>query len=219
MKTTKTKPRTVAERIARLRPCGDATEWAAGYTSPAKAWRECRRGDWMPWLSAKASGPSESEGRKKLVLAARECARIALPIFERCRPGDGSVRECLDTAERWARGEATLAELRAAKPRSPSCARRELLLPLLLPLLLLLLPPLMLLMPLLLLPLLLLLMRALSCSPNAPPSPGSTAPLHPSYLVSHDAALRCCENKGTDNERTTICEFGEWRQGYRAAGP
>jgi hypothetical protein len=107
--------RTVAARIKHLEPCQDATKWAKGYTSPVKAWRECQRGDWMLWLVGKVSGPPESEGRKKLVLCACECARLALPIFENRYLNDGRVRKCIETAERWAKGEATIEELRQAR--------------------------------------------------------------------------------------------------------
>jgi hypothetical protein len=107
--------RTVAARIKHLEPCQNATKWAKGYTSPVKAWRECQRGDWMLWLVGKVSGPPESEGRKKLVLCACECARLALPIFENRYLNDGRVRKCIETAERWAKGEATIEELRQAR--------------------------------------------------------------------------------------------------------
>ena len=113
---TKSKPKTtVADRIAHLDPCMEAIKWARGYTSPSKAWRECRRGDWMLFYAGKCSGPPESEGRKRLVLAACECARLALPRYEKRYPKDNRVRNCIDVAERWAKGQATIAELREAR--------------------------------------------------------------------------------------------------------
>jgi hypothetical protein len=121
MTTTTTKPN-IAARIGHLGPCEEAKEWARGYTSPAKAWRECQRGDWMLWLIGKDAGPPESEGRKQLVLCACECARLALPIFETRRPNDARVRECVETAERWAKGEATIDELRVARRAAAAAA-------------------------------------------------------------------------------------------------
>ena len=115
MTTIKPKRKTVAQRIRHLEPCYNAKKWASQYTSPAKAWKECRRGDWMLWLAGKVSGPPEGEGRKTLVLCAVECERLSLPIYEKRYPNDDRVRKCLDTAERWARGEATIDELREAR--------------------------------------------------------------------------------------------------------
>ena len=121
MTATKTR-QTIAQRIKHLRPCGEANEWASKYTSPAKAWAACERGDWMMWLIGKASGPPESAGRKKLVLCACDCARLALPIFEKRRPNDDRVRKCIETAERWANGKATINELRAARKAAAAAA-------------------------------------------------------------------------------------------------
>ncbi|MCV5968765.1 putative immunity protein, partial [Lactococcus petauri] len=45
--------------------------------------------------------------RETLVLAACECARTALPFTK-----DPRVLVCIETTERWCRGEATLAEVR-----------------------------------------------------------------------------------------------------------
>jgi hypothetical protein len=44
--------------------------------------------------------------RRPLVLAAVECARLALPAFEQNHPNDHRPREALNIAEKWGRGEA-----------------------------------------------------------------------------------------------------------------
>src|SRR5574338_605383 len=81
--TRRQKMKTVEMRIRHLDPCIDAAIWAKGYTSPAKAWQECKRGDWMLWLLGKLSGKPREAKRKKLVLCCCECARLALPIYEK----------------------------------------------------------------------------------------------------------------------------------------
>jgi hypothetical protein len=107
---------TVAERLTKIGACSEAVEWSKQFGMSAKrAWIACERGDHMLWLCGKLSGPPESDGRKKLVLCCCECARLSLPIYEARYPNDGRVRKCLDTAERWARGEATIEELREAR--------------------------------------------------------------------------------------------------------
>ncbi len=102
--------RSVADRLKQFSPCPEALAWAADYKSPAKAWRECQDGSWMLWLLGKVAGPPEGEGRKKLVLAACECARLALPHTK-----DPRVLACIETTEQWASGAATIAQLREAR--------------------------------------------------------------------------------------------------------
>jgi hypothetical protein len=43
--------------------------------------------------------------RRPLVLAAAECARLALPYFEQHHPGDLRPHNALDIAEKWGHGE------------------------------------------------------------------------------------------------------------------
>jgi hypothetical protein len=113
---------TIEQKLADIGACGEAREWAAQFPSAQKAWDSCERGDWMLWLCGKFSNQPESDGRKRLVLCACECARRALPFFEKRRAGDDRVRKCLDTAERWARGEVTADELRDAKRAAHAAA-------------------------------------------------------------------------------------------------
>jgi hypothetical protein len=87
--------------------CEDGREWAASKT-PADAWAACPRGDWLLWWAARAG-----VDRRRIVLAACACARLALPHVA---AGEERPLMAIETAERWARGEAgiTLAEVRAA---------------------------------------------------------------------------------------------------------
>jgi Xaa-Pro aminopeptidase len=102
--------KTIANRIASLHPCAEATTWASAYTNAAKAWAECQRGDWMLWIIGKQAGTPLSDKRKTLVLCACECAERALPYTT-----DERVKACIDTAKAWANGKATIDDLRAAK--------------------------------------------------------------------------------------------------------
>ncbi|MFA7250084.1 MAG: putative immunity protein [Dehalococcoidia bacterium] len=104
------------DELVKLNACSEATEWARTQPDLATAWSECQRGDWMLWLAGKLAGPVGDPRRRLLVGAAAECARLALPLFEAKRPGDGRVRACLDTCDRFAAGDeaVTIADLRAA---------------------------------------------------------------------------------------------------------
>ena len=104
--------------LERVGACTDAREWLAGERRrrPAEGgatlrdrWDACDRGDWLLWLAARVG-----VDRRLVVRAAVACAREALPIYERARPGDTRVRTCLDVAEAWTRGEATIEQVREA---------------------------------------------------------------------------------------------------------
>ena len=101
------------KRIVELGACSDALEWLLTEFPPslATAWAACQRGDWMLWLAGHVVGPPGDSSRIPLVLAACDCAEPALvhvPAWED-RP-----RLAIDTARRWARGEATLDDVRTA---------------------------------------------------------------------------------------------------------
>ena len=65
------------------------------------AWRACQRGDWMLWLCGRLSGKPWSECRRKLVLAACACARLALVYVP---AGEQRPLRAIELAEMWARG-------------------------------------------------------------------------------------------------------------------
>jgi len=104
-----------AEHLRSLNACSEAVEWASKYRTRSAAWKACKRGDWMLWYCSKNAGPVGDERRKLLVLAACECARLALPIWQKRYPDDKRVETCLDTAEKWARNEATLEALQVSR--------------------------------------------------------------------------------------------------------
>ena len=82
--------------------CHEALTWARNQPSATVAWRNCKRGDWMLWLLGKLSGDPDSDSRKKLVLAACACARLALPYVKK---GEERPRIAIKTAEAWVKGE------------------------------------------------------------------------------------------------------------------
>ena len=51
------------------------------------------------------------------------CARDTLPIFEKKYPNDNRPRVAIETAERYANGEATIEELNAARAAASAAAR------------------------------------------------------------------------------------------------
>ena len=110
--------------LGELNACESAVAWVKSTKcrSLEAAWRKCERGDWMLWYAGKKSGPVGDERRKKLVLAACECARLALPIWEKRYPDDKRVRDCIETAEKWARNEATLEALQVSRRNCYSAA-------------------------------------------------------------------------------------------------
>lgn len=86
--------------------CGEARDWVNGQ-SAEMAWRTCERPDWLFWICGELGME-----RKKIVLAACACARLALKFV---KEGEYRPRVCIETAERWTRSEATIEEVRKAR--------------------------------------------------------------------------------------------------------
>lgn len=101
------------EKIEHLGPCPEAVKWLAEQPSAAEAWRTCERGDWMLWLLGRIAGQVGSKSRKRLVLAACACARLALKHVPK---GEDRPRKAIIAAERYARGThgVTLEDVRNA---------------------------------------------------------------------------------------------------------
>jgi len=96
----------LTDLLTRLNACTEAVVWAETQPDLATAWNACERGDWMLWLAGRVAVK-----REDVVLAACACARSALVHVP---AGEDCPRVAIETAERWARGEATLHEVRAA---------------------------------------------------------------------------------------------------------
>jgi len=91
--------------------CLEAAEWCKTQRSFASAWKNCKRGDWMLWILGRQAGKPESASRKRLVLCACALARTAL---KHVPAGEARPRLAIETAEKWARGEATIKQVRTA---------------------------------------------------------------------------------------------------------
>ena len=107
------------QRLKSLGACNEAIEWTEdnNITTLTEAWAKCERGDWMLWFAGKLSGEPEGAKRKVLVLAACECARLALPYAK-----SPTALACIETAEQWARGEATIEQVRESYNASYNAA-------------------------------------------------------------------------------------------------
>ena len=99
--------------LVKMHACSDAVEWCDQYDNLEAAWQVCERGDWMLWLLGRLSGPPKSESRKKLVLTACQCARLALIYVAK---GEERPLRAIETAEAWANDDPdiTLQDVRGA---------------------------------------------------------------------------------------------------------
>ena len=94
------------EILHTLGACSDAISWAETFDTLQAAWDVCERGDWMFWLVGRVSGPVGSASRRKCVLVATKCARLAWPhVREQDRP---VVQACYDACEAYGLGDPTV---------------------------------------------------------------------------------------------------------------
>ena len=100
-----------AALLVELNACSEAQEWAGG-KSLAVVWKTCKRGDWLLWLCGKMADKPNWPTRKEVVLAACDCAKLALKYVPK---GEERPRKCLETIRAWAAGNATIHEVRTAR--------------------------------------------------------------------------------------------------------
>jgi hypothetical protein len=81
--------------LQRLGACQEAIQWV-GNRTPRQAWDECERADWLLWIAAKMKG---NNTRQQIVLAACDCARLALRFVP---AGELRPLQAIEAAERWA---------------------------------------------------------------------------------------------------------------------
>ena len=98
---------------------GYAFSVKSGATTLAQLWDKLERPDWMLWLADKKGLKLDEKG---LRLFACECAEEVLLIYEREYPKDSRPRKAIETARRYANGEATLEELDAAEDAARDAA-------------------------------------------------------------------------------------------------
>ena len=94
-----------SDKLKEMYACSEAVEWV-GKRGLVKAWRECKRPDWMLWLLDEL-GICERE-RHELACDFAESALIYVP------DGEDRPRIAIETKRKWLRGEATDDELAAA---------------------------------------------------------------------------------------------------------
>jgi hypothetical protein len=87
-----------ADWLKEKRACIEAVKWAKGKTA-AQAYAECARGDWMLWTARRLFDD------KRVALAACDCAEPAI-----------------EARRAWARGEATIEQVRLAAAAAASAA-------------------------------------------------------------------------------------------------
>jgi hypothetical protein len=106
--------KSLREKLYILRACQRAREWAGEYETLPEAWAACDRGDWMLWLCGKMIGKEGWPTHQAIVLAACDCAELALPLYEERYPADPRVRVCLAITRQWAGGNATIEAVKVA---------------------------------------------------------------------------------------------------------
>ncbi len=92
--------------------CEEAVDWAKTQPSFKEAWATCERGDWMLWLAGKQSGKDGWSTHQQVVLAACDCAELSLKYVPK---GENRPRLAIETARKWANGQATIGEVRQAR--------------------------------------------------------------------------------------------------------
>ena len=98
-------------KLNEMNACDEAIDWIKTQPDWATAWNTCVRGEWMLWLLGRLSKGPESKSRKLLVLTSCECVRLSLKYVTK---GEDSPLIAIKTAEKWARGLATLQEVKKA---------------------------------------------------------------------------------------------------------
>jgi hypothetical protein len=95
------------DQIERMGACLEALDWLreSDHPTPEAAWAACSRADWMLWLL----GRGHSIDRQKLVFCTCDIAETALIHIP---PDEVRPRTAIETARRWARGEAGKEEVR-----------------------------------------------------------------------------------------------------------
>lgn len=104
-------PMTVVQWLRKMGLSEAEAAPAARYGSDIQlAWNECQRGDLMLRHLGGFAASLDAEGRKKLVLVSCACASLALPFAR-----SPIVSACLDVAEQWVRGEASIEQIMEAR--------------------------------------------------------------------------------------------------------
>lgn len=103
--------------ILSFRPCPEAIAWLATQPSAEQAWATCERGDWLLWVAACLL--TDDAIRMLVVLAASDCAETALVHVP---AGEDRPRACIETVRAWARGDASIDQVREARKATSAAA-------------------------------------------------------------------------------------------------
>ena len=101
-----------------LGACGEARTWAKGKDF-AEVWTTCERGDWLLWLCGSMIGKEGWPTHQQIVLAACDCAELALVHVKK---GEERPRIAIETARKWAHGEADIEQVRQARHAAAAAA-------------------------------------------------------------------------------------------------
>ena len=107
------KTETGADKLRALNACAEAVEWI-GERTPARAWADCERGDWLLWICGKMLGKPGWPTRQELVLAACACAETAHKYWVKKYPDDNRPMVAIQTARQWANGKSNITAVKAA---------------------------------------------------------------------------------------------------------
>ena len=107
-----------SDLLTSLDACLQAREWAKG-KSLQSAWKTCKRGDWLLWLSGHMADKPGWPTRNEVVLAACDCAETALQYV---KAGDDGPRKCIETVRALADGKATLDDVGTARRAAAASA-------------------------------------------------------------------------------------------------
>ena len=99
------------ERLIDMEACSEAVDWVDGH-GLKKAYDTCERADWMLWLAGRMADRPGWPTKQEVVLAACDCAELALRHVPK---GEDRPRRAIETARAWARGKASLDDVRAAR--------------------------------------------------------------------------------------------------------
>jgi len=92
--------------LTELNACHEAIEWARTQPNWETLWSNCNRGDWMLWLiGLTIAGSPMSDERKPLVLAACDCAELALKYASE---KEDRPRKAIELSRKWALGDISI---------------------------------------------------------------------------------------------------------------
>ena len=104
------------EKLVKLDACKEAVKWSKQYATLQEAWNVCDQPDWMLYLLNRTQ-PASTETHHAYVRIACAEARLALLYTN-----DHRVFTCIETVEKWERGERTKDEVNEAESAAEAAA-------------------------------------------------------------------------------------------------